>query len=144
MLRSVVAGDATNGASTSYTFSVVPATTLLSTDYITIAFPTEVTLPSSISTCTAVSKLDALACTLDSSSTLRATLTTITGGSATSAETISFTVGTITNPSSTTPSSSFTFLAFADGGYGLSQYTGTPQPSVTNTIAGALTSVALT
>ena len=138
----LVATDKTNGASTTYTFSVVPGTTLISTDYITIAFPSEVSLASTISTCTAVSKLTAVACALESSSTLKATLTTITGGSATSSETVSFTVGAITNPPSTTPSSAFTFLAFADGGYGLSQYSATA-PTVTNTAAGAFTSVAL-
>lgn len=103
-----------NSASNNLTFTLLSPSQLIDGDKLSITFPTQVTLPTSF-TCTGVTNLDSsLTCSLSSRTltiTMNFTTDTITAGTS-----FSLKLASITNPSSTSPTDTFTFsISTTDG-----------------------------
>ena len=123
---SVAGTDKTNGASTDYTFDIVPGPTLVDGDYLTIAFPTETTLPGSLSTCEAVAVITTITCQIQVGGAVKVTLSALSGGTATSSQTMKFRIGLVTNPPNTQTSSAFTVRAYDSADNQIAQYAADP------------------
>ncbi|CDW77580.1 UNKNOWN [Stylonychia lemnae] len=135
----VAQASGVNGAATDYTFTVTSPIPQLSTDKITFTFPTEITVPGSI-TCATVSNVGAISCAV-SGSTVTATFT-FSGGTLAASTAFSFKVSSITNPPSTAPTSAFTAVEMRDTSDGkLAGFSGTVL--VTDTTPATITTKSL-
>lgn len=88
-----------NGATNDYNIQVIATLPILSTDSITFTFPSEPTLPSSLS-CSTGTLITAITCTKTGTYTVKAILT-VSGGTITALSTFSFNIKNVVNPPST-------------------------------------------
>ena len=121
----VTPGSFVTGDTTSYTIAVTVPLPVVTTDTITMTFPSEITLPSSIS-CTPQTSLTDVTCSLVSANTIKATLSVL-GGTLAASTQFSFNLLNVKNPASTKATSAFSGVSMSDtNSLLLSRYYGTP------------------
>ena len=109
-----------NSASNNITFTINSPSILIDGDILSITFPSQVTLPSSF-TCVGVTNLaSSLTCSL-SGTVLNITLN-FSSSNLTAGTSFIFTLQSITNPSSTRSTDTFSFSVSSSGGYLINDY----------------------
>ena len=88
------------GAVNVYTFAFTTSIDMANGDTILIDFPPELVVPTKL-TCTKLSNIGSLSCTLIDSNTVRVTVTTWTGSALAAGTQFSFSISNIRNPNST-------------------------------------------
>lgn len=111
---SLTQSSGVNGASPTYTFTVVPGLSLQNNDIFQLTFPSETTVPTNPS-CTAGNSLSSAVCTLLSPNVVRVRLM-FQSSSLPSTGSFTFAIANVKNPPSTKPSSSFSSISLSDSG----------------------------
>lgn len=129
-----------NSASNNITFTINSPSILIDGDILSITFPSQVTLPSSF-TCVGVTNLaSSLTCSL-SGTVLNITLN-FSSSNLTAGTSFIFTLQSITNPSSTQSTDTFSFSVSSSGGFLINDYS--TDVKLTTTTPSTITSASLT
>ena len=116
---SVSIGSLVNSASTTYTFSLTVTNVTPTNAYVSIVAPSQVTLPNNF-ICAAVTNIATVSCSYVSSNTFTVSLT-FSGSTIAIGTTISFSLASVINPSTTKQTDTFMIYTYTSAGYAIDQ-----------------------